>query len=87
MENISDRTWEKQIPNKEGYWLRVNAGHQVSLHKVWKYELNPYKNKLVILWGWSGEKGILLVDSEEGKIKLSDWLWYGPILFPVEGNK
>jgi len=62
--------WKKQIPNKPGYWMRVNAGHRVQLHHVHK------AGGLRISWGWTGEEKLKLVKDIEDKLKY--FWWCGP---------
>ncbi len=69
--------WKKQFPDKVGYWLRVNAGHRVSLEKV--FELD---GKLAIHWGWSNQPVRCLID--DIKEKLECFWWYGPMPEPPE---
>ena len=71
--------WKKQIPDKAGYWLRVNAGHSVEMHKVFKDF--PHDNKLTIYWGWSPQSKSLI---EGIKRKLKHFYWYGPLPEPPE---
>jgi hypothetical protein len=73
--------WKKQVPNEEGYWLRVNAGHGVQLHRVWFEPLIPrFKDKLIIKWGWGGNQNLCTVESI--KEKLEYFYWCGPVLNP-----
>lgn len=68
--------WKKQVPNEEGYWLRVNAGHRVQLHKVW-HEFGS----LQIMWGWGSKE---LCKVKDIKAKLRYFYWYGPLPEPPE---
>lgn len=69
--------WEKQVPNEAGYWLRVNAGHQVQLHQVIRIN-----NVLKIAWGWSGNKKLCNVVDIADKLKC--FYWRGVIPEPPE---
>lgn len=78
--------WEKKVPDKPGYWLRVNAGHSVQLHKVClgdKLLGKPRAGKLTIQWGWSGETRECLIASEIMQCKMKHFYWYGPLKFPL----
>ena len=69
--------WEKQVPNKEGHWLRVNVAGSVEHHKVFKDCLTD--NKLTIYWGWSPRSKCLVESIME---KLKSFYWFGPIPAP-----
>ena len=69
--------WAKQIPNKAGYWLRVNAGHRVQLHLIGNFSA---KKELEIYWGWGGEEQICRIKDIENK--LDCFWWYGPLPRP-----
>ena len=71
--------WKKQIPNKSGYWMRVNAGHRVEMSKVFKD--SPHDNKLTIYWGHSPQSKSLI---ENIKDKLKYFYWYGPLPEPPD---
>jgi len=74
-------TWTRRIPTRPGYYLRVNAGHRISLHLIAKAGRG-----LSINWGWGGEGGFLFSRQKRWKYKLSGWQWYGPIPEPnIEG--
>lgn len=66
--------WKKQIPNNDGYWLRVNAGHRVQLHQV--FDLDGLR----IVWGWGGQEKVMLI--ENIKDRLEHYYWYGPLPVP-----
>ncbi len=68
--------WKKQIPNKAGYWLRVNAGHNVQLHHIWETQ------GLRIIWGWGGSEKLMLVEGIRDRLK--HFYWYGPLPEPPE---
>ena len=78
-------SWAKQLPNKPGYWLRVNAGHRVQLHKIWE-DTGPHKGKirpgLYVIWGWSGEERPCRIDEPKMEQKLKSFWWYGPLPLP-----
>lgn len=62
--------WKKQVPDKEGYWIRLNAVHRPQLHKVSK----GIKNRgLVIGWGWGGEEGLMPVKDIADKLSYFYW--------------
>lgn len=67
--------WEKQVPNKAGWWLRVNAGHRVQLHRVF----GDFRS-LEIIWGWSGKQGPCKIKDIEEKLKY--FFWCGPLPEP-----
>lgn len=69
--------WTMNIPKVPGCYLRVNAGHQVSMHHVRKQG-----RWLTINWGWGGEGGTLRSCQARWKGKLAGWQWYGPIPEP-----
>lgn len=69
--------WTKETPKAPGYYLRVNAGHQISMHHVEKRG-----RSLAINWGWGGETGVIRSNQKQWKWKLSGWQWYGPIPEP-----
>ena len=71
--------WKKQIPNKEGYWLRVNAVGRVAFHKVFNDFCSD--DKLSIYWGWSPQSKSLI---ENIKDKLGAFYWCGPLPEPPE---
>jgi hypothetical protein len=75
--------WKKQVPNKAGYWLRVNAGHHVGLHHVFTTYRDPkFKRStgLEIIWGWGGSEKACRVKDIENKLKC--FWWYGPLPEP-----
>ncbi len=69
--------WIKKVPDKPGYWLRVNAGHRVQLHLIEKRE----DGALVIWWGGAD---VMKINSRmrQWKYRMGSWWWYGPI--PME---
>lgn len=73
--------WERRIPDRAGYWLRYNAGHQVSLYRVW-YE-RTLGNALTLIWGSGDEGKLMKVKSRGGRQRLGGWQWYGPIPRPT----
>ena len=71
--------WRRdRAPDAEGYWLRFNAGHRVSLHRVIRLDLGAGE-RLFIDWGRA--EGARLVDLDNPKLR--GWLWYGPIESPL----
>lgn len=77
--------WERGVPDEEGYWLRVTAGHTIQLKLVYREnEIPRLKGELVIFWGWSGEQSLQVISSSEMQHKLSHFYWYGPIPRPTE---
>jgi len=74
--------WKKQIPNKAGYWLRVNVAGSVEMRRVWVENRIPrHIGKLMIIWGWGYGSW---VEVEKIKAKLGHFRWYGPIEPPAE---
>lgn len=74
--------WKKQIPNKAGYWLRVNAGHRVQLHRIYKADkIMPNAGKLCICWGFDGGTEVLLNEPKMQE-KMKYFYWYGPLPIP-----
>jgi hypothetical protein len=69
--------WKKQVPNKEGLWLRINAAGRPEMSKVFKD--SDLDNKLSIYWGWSPQSKILV---EKIKDRLNQFLWCGPFSEP-----
>jgi len=70
--------WKRQIPTKAGYWLRVNAGHGVSMHRI-----DKRGRYLWIYWGGGGDgSGWMKSFQKQWKHKLDGWQWYGPIPEP-----
>ena len=72
-----ENRWKKQVPNKEGGWLRINVVGRAVYHKVFKD--STFDNKLSIYWGWS-PCSCCLVEEIAGKLK--QFCWYGPITLP-----
>ena len=74
--------WKKQVPNKAGYWLRVNAGHRVQLHLIAPMALFTGREdkQLSIYWGWSGHEEPKRL--EDIKDKLKCFYWCGSIPEP-----
>lgn len=72
---LAEKGWKKQIPNAVGYWLRVNAGHRVQLHKI--FELD---GELMLIWGWGGNEVPCVV--EQIREKLKSFYWCGPLPEP-----
>ena len=75
--------WKKQIPNKAGYWLRVNAGHRVQLHQVFMTYRDPKWKEgkgLEIYWGWGGSQKPCRIKDIKDRLKL--FYWYGPLIEP-----
>ena len=71
--------WKKQVPDKEGLWLRVNAVGRPELSKVFKD--SHLDDKLSIYWGWSPQSKSLI---EKIADKLGKFYWYGPIQEPSQ---
>ena len=67
--------WEKQIPDKAGYWLRVNAGHRIEVKQVFDEGYG-----LEIIWGWGGSQKVCKVKDVEERLR--SFFWFGPILEP-----
>ncbi len=74
---IEANRWKKQVPDKEGHWLRVNAAGRIMHHSVFKD--STLDDKLSIYWGWSPTKCCLVKEIQD---KLSYFYWYGPIAPP-----
>ena len=70
--------WKKQIPDKAGYWLRVNAGHRVQLHHI----VDDWGKGLELFWGWGGSEKLMLV--KDIKDRLKQFYWCGPLPFAPE---
>ena len=71
--------WTTDRPTKPGYYLRVNAGHGISLHHITKRG-----RYLWIYWGGGGDgSGWMKSYQKQWKYKLSLWQWFGPIPEPV----
>lgn len=68
--------WQKQIPNKPGYWMRVNAGHRIQLHHIF----DDTGRGLELYWGWGGDSRLIRIS--EIKDKLKYFYWYGPLPEP-----
>lgn len=82
--------WTRTGPKTEGYYLRVNAGHGVSLHWVQRFALGVFRG-LKIFWGWGGDGG--WIPASHPKVQKGPavaggdqegWWWYGPIPKPPE---
>ncbi len=67
--------WINQRPSVVGLYLRVNAGHQISKHRVIAID-----GVLNINWGDVGS----LIRMDKLGWKLDNWWWYGPIPDPPE---
>ena len=63
--------WSRTPPNKDGYWLRLNAGGGLDLRLVLKGK---------IMWGWGGDEKMIPITHRN----LKGWLWCGPIPVPPE---
>lgn len=69
--------WKKQVPDKSGHWLRVNARGAVVYHKIFE----DYFGKLSIYWGWAPKNRCIVKDIAH---KLKQFCWLGPLLEPPE---
>ena len=68
------RRWRRdRTPDAEGYWLRYNAGHRVTMHRVL-----ALPEGLRIGWGSGDMMTMVPLDH----CQLRGWLWYGPIEHP-----
>lgn len=77
--------WKKQIPNQVGYWLRLNAGHRVQLHHVYKTYRDRFGKKgegLEMYWGWGGGMKSNRIDTIKDRLEL--FYWYGPLPEPPD---
>lgn len=66
--------WTRKPPNKDGIWLRLNAGGRIQRHWV---------EGGLIDWGWGGESRMIPLANP----KLRGWLWYGPIPRPPDEER
>lgn len=63
--------WRRdRTPDAEGYWLRYNVGHRVTMHRVL-----ALPEGLRIDWGSGDTMGLVPLDHSQ----LRGWVWYGPI--------
>ena len=82
--------WKKEIPNKEGIWLRQCAakGHE-DKRTVTKFIHKDGTERLIMDWGWVGETESvdLLQLNAIMKNKIEAFYYYGPIPLPPDSNK
>ncbi|MCH7724435.1 MAG: hypothetical protein IIC76_14020 [Bacteroidetes bacterium] len=80
--------WKKQIPDKEGIWLRQCAakGHEEK-HIVLKFIYKDGTEKLMTTWGWGDEQKLIDLADPKFKQKLEAFYWYGAIPLPPETNR
>ena len=60
--------WTTDPPTRPGKYLRVNAGHRVSVHTCWEME-----GRLWVDWGWDGE-GAGYVELDHPNLR--GWWWF-----------
>ena len=65
--------WTREIPKAPGYYLRVNAGHGVTMHHVAELD-----GVLRIAWGDT----LIRSNRPDWEGKLTGWQWLGPIPEP-----
>lgn len=84
------KIWKKQIPNKEGLWIRQCSakGHN-ELHLVTKriqYKYGRQTSVLTMDWGWTGEQKMIDVNDLKYKRKLESFYWIGAFDLPPNSN-
>lgn len=88
-EKNKELKWKKEIPNKEGIWLRQCAAKgREEKHTVTKIISKDGKKEILIIeWGWSGESETINLADPKYKHKLEAFYWYGAIPLPPETNR
>ena len=71
-ETVTALTWSRTPPDAVGWWLRMNAAGQPSIHQV---SVWPDTDDFYIGWGQLGLRSVT-------DPKLQGWWWYGPIPIP-----
>lgn len=71
LQRAAKQEWRRMVPDRAGYWLRINAGGRVQMHHI--FRIKP-RGPLVINWGWSGEGG--LCEVERISHKLGGFMWW-----------
>jgi len=61
------------FPNKEGCWLRLNAGHRLEVHNVFKI---PKRKGLFIVWGFGGEQDNCNIMEIRNKLERFNWIYF-----------
>jgi len=80
--------WKKEIPNKEGIWLRQCAAKGREDKKiVSKFISEDGTETLLTIWGWIGEQEPINLNDPKFKDKIEAFYWYGPIPLPPDSNR
>ena len=67
--------WEKNAPNKVGWWIRLNAIHKPECYWIYEDYRNPDK-ALCVDWGWAGETNTMRIKDNLHKI---EHFWWTPL--------
>lgn len=84
-------SWQREIPDSEGYWLRINAAGRPQLHFVRKWEEQGFlagtwteegSKELCIDWSPNDESAIISLKNA----RLQNWWWLKVPAAPEAGR-